>query len=97
MQFVGAARILSVNSGEGGGSKFVNNDCFSLEKEVPESLAWGKGRIQVHFTIFRIRSEFLRVISIYGTGNVIQSFVKFKDQAFKTLKMNISNLMKMSA
>ena len=90
MQFVGAARILSVNSGEGGGSKFVNNDCFSLEKEVPESLAWGKGRIQVHFTIFRIRSEFLWVISISG-------FVKFKDQAFTASKMNTSNLMKMSA
>ena len=57
MQFVGAARSLSVNSGDGGCSKFVKNDCFSLEKEVPESLAWGKGRIQVHFTIFRIRSE----------------------------------------
>ena len=37
--------------GDGGGSMFVNNDCFSLEKEVPESLAWGKGRIQVHLTI----------------------------------------------
>ena len=80
---MGAARSLSVNSGEGGGSKFVNNDCFSLEKEVPESLAWGKGRIQVHFTIFRIRSEFLRVISIYGTGNVIQSFGRFRIKLLK--------------
>ena len=24
--------------------------CFSLEREVPESVAWGKGRIQVYFT-----------------------------------------------
>ena len=69
--------------GDGGGSKFVNNDCFSLEKEVPESLAWGKGRIQVHFTIFRIRSEFLRVISKSGTGNVIQSFGKFRIKLLK--------------
>ena len=44
------------------------------------------------FDNIRIRSEFLRVISISGTGNV-----KFKDQAFTTLKMNTSNLMKMSA
>ena len=30
--------------------KISTKQCFSLEREVPESVAWGKGRIQVYFT-----------------------------------------------